>query len=535
MVKFIRRAQAIRSFSVAVSVDGILAALGDDQLVNKYPNAQIIDLGGRAVYPGFFDSHMHILHYGIVLDACNLKGCVDSNDLVDRLKEHISSRKIPAGRVIWARGFNEENFLDKRMPDRYMLDNVSTTNPILIVRVCGHLAVANSAMLAKAGMTSGFAVDGGHIDCDASGTPTGIVRENALRIVYEQLDELSVTEIKSALLNAQKELFKRGITTIGSDDISSLRNERNYDRVWQAYRELYEEGNLKIRVFEQALLPDMETFTKFTNEGKHFGERFGRFTLSSLKILADGSLGARTARLRDPYADKPDTKGISVYTREALAEMVLAAQKAGMPVAIHAIGDATLDDALDAIEAAQKACLGKLRHAIVHCQITDEKQIQRFSELGVSALVQPIFVATDMAIAESRLGKKRASTSYNWKRFIQCGTHISFGSDCPVEDPAALPNLYCAITRMNLKGQPEGGWLPDQKLTLSEGLTCLTREAAYTLSAEDSLGTLAIGKAADMTILDEDLSEAEPCHIKDIPVYMTVVAGEPVYIKKNVK
>ena len=519
-----------RTYTTLVSTDGRISALGGEEILKDYPEAKVVRLSGKTAYPGFFDSHLHVLEYGITLGSCSVDDCEDSKDLITRLKDFIFKRKIAPGQVVWARGFNENKFTDKVLPDRYLLDSISTDHPIILIRACGHLAVANSAMLKKAGIEKGGPIPGGYIDIDSKGIPNGIMREDALLMLDNAQDEFTAAEIKESILRAQAALFSKGISAVCSDDITSLQDRKHYRLVMTAYKELAEEGKLKLRVFEQAQLPDVDSFNQFIKEGHHVLERIGNFTQVSFKILQDGSLGAHTAYLREPYEDDGSNRGIFIYPKEKLEAMVMAAQKVNMPVAVHAIGDGALDMVLDAIEKARNACPQfSPRHAVVHCQITDEAQIARFADLSVIAMIQPIFVATDMLIAETLLGKKRVSTSYNWKRFLENGVHLSFGSDCPVEDANVPANIYCAVTRKSLAGEPEGGWLPDQCLTIGEALRCATGEGAYASYAEDSLGSLEVGKYADMIVLDRDLYIIPSDEIKDVEIVSVIIGGETVY------
>jgi len=556
-----------RAYTAIVCEDGVIAAIGGEEILKDYPQAGVTRMDGKIAYPGFFDAHLHVLQYGIALGTCFVGDCADSGELIARLKEYANSGGLAPGRPVWARGFNETKFSDGVMPDRYMLDGVCADRPVIAVRACGHLAAANTAMLKKAGIERGGPVPGGYIDADENGVPNGIVRENALGMLYNALDELTVTEIKEAILRAQAALFSKGISAVCSDDISSLRDEGNYGLVMAAFGELAREGKLKLRVYEQARLLDAGMLKRFIGDGYRPHYNCGNFTVASLKIMADGSLGARTAYMREPYEDDAASRGIMVQPKEEIEELVAAAHEAGMPVAIHAIGDAAIDVALDAIDKAQKAQKARPssgpglvtgldsgpslvtgpetgpapsnapaispRHAVVHCQITDAAQIARFAELGVLAMIQPVFVATDMLMAEARIGAKRLAASYNWKGFADAGVRYPCGSDCPVEDPDVLANIYCAVTRKTLAGEPAGGWMPEQRLSVGEALRGFTAEGAYACYAEDVLGSLAPGKYADMIVLDRDLFGIPADEIKDVAVESVIIGGETVYTKSS--
>ena len=251
------------------------------------------------------------------------------------------------------------------------------------------------------------------------------------------------------------------------------------------------------------------------------------FTLYSLKIISDGSLGGRTAYLKKPYADAPETRGMLCFEPEQIERMVLMAHRRGMPAVIHCIGDAAMEICLNAIEKAQKACPEQHpRHGIIHCQITDEKLLDRFAELGVQAYVQPVFLEYDAHIVDDRVGRELGRTSYAWRSLLERGVNVSAGSDCPVENMDSLPNIYCAVTRMDFDGKPEGGWNPQEDLSPEQALRIFTRNVAAVTGEEDHRGDLIPGNDADLTILDEDFFEVSAERIKDIQPYMTIVDGK---------
>ena len=281
-----------------------------------------------------------------------------------------------------------------------------------------------------------------------------------------------------------------------------------------------------MRVLEQCQLLGQEEIERFFAQGHFSGEAEGAFSLYSLKIISDGSLGARTAYLRAPYADAPETRGLLCCAPEEIEAMVRAAHAHGMPVAIHAIGDAAMDVCLTAIEHAQKADPDhKPRHGIVHCQITDEALLDRFAALGVQAYVQPVFLEYDAHIVEDRVGQARAAHSYSWKGLLRRGVNVSGGSDCPVEGMDSCKNLYCAMTRADFAGEPAGGWRPEEDLTAQEALRVFTRNVAAASGDEKRRGDLVPGFDADLTVLPEDFFEVAPERVKDLSPCLTVMGG----------
>ena len=416
-------------------LDGKIYALGDDEaiLMLRGEETECVDLHGATVYPGFGDSHMHLLHFGVTLREVELKDANSIEEVQALCRRFIEQNHIPAGEVVYAHGWNQDRFPDRRMPTRQDLDAVSTEHPIVAPRICGHIAVGNTRALERFGITEATRVPGGEIYLDEAGRLTGIVSENAVSLLYKTEREVSVDEAAEILRRAAEYAASRGITCVHSDDLHAMAG-CSPETVIAAYRKLAREDALAVRVLEQCQLLGQEEIERFFADGHFSGEAEGAFSLYSLKIISDGSLGARTAYLRAPYADAPETRGLLCCAPEEIEAMVRAAHAHGMPVAIHAIGDAAMDVCLTAIEHAQKADPDhKPRHGIVHCQITDEALLDRFAALGVQAYVQPVFLEYDAHIVEDRVGQARAAHSYSWKGLLRRGVNVSGGSDCPVE------------------------------------------------------------------------------------------------------
>ena len=515
--------------AVAVQ-DGIIQRVGGDEeiLALKTAQTELVDLQGKTMLPGFTDSHMHLLSYGYSLEKVNFYSARCIDDLVDLAKDFLAKRPY----LTWmqGRGWNQEYWTENRFPNRHDLDRISTDIPMSFTRACGHIIAVNSKALEVMGVTKDTPDPfGGHIDKDEKGEPLGIFREAARDIVYNALPDLTVEDIKRMLKNGMEELVKAGITQVQTDDFEAL-PPGQYQKVLDAYHQLESEGALKVRIFEQCLLASKPLLDRFLSEGHYTGEGSPLFRVGPLKLMADGSLGGRTAYLARPYADDPSTEGIPVFTQEQLDELVLTAQKGDMMSAVHCIGCGAAEMTMHAIEAAQLACpKPDLRHAIVHCQITDRPLLEKFAKLNVVAHIQPAFVDDDIPIVEARVGRELAETSYNWKTLQDSGVHIAGGSDSPVIDFSVMNGIYCAVTRQRLNGEPEGGWLPDQKLTVPEAVRAYTQGGAYASYDERVRGTIRNGKYADLVVLDRDIFAAAPEEIKDIKVEMTVLNGRLVY------
>ena len=517
--------------AVAVQ-DGIIQRVGGDEeiLPLKTEQTELADLQGKTMLPGFTDSHMHLLSYGYSLEKVNFYSarCVD--DLVTLAKDFLAQR--PYLTWLQGRGWNQEYWKEGRFPTRYDLDRISTDVPMSFTRACGHIIVVNSKALEVMGVTRDTEDPfGGHIDKDENGEPLGIFREAARDTVYKALPDLTVEDIRRMLKNGMDELVKAGITEVQTDDFEAL-PPGQYQKILDAYHQLEDEGLLKVRIFEQCLLASQPLLEQFLAEGHYTGEGTPMFRIGPLKLMADGSLGGRTAYLARPYADDPSTEGIPVFTQEQLDQLILTAQQGGMMAAVHCIGCGAADMTMRAIEAAQLACpKPDLRHAIVHCQITDRPLLEKFAKLNVVAHIQPAFVDDDIPIVEARVGRELARTSYNWKTLQDSGVHIAGGSDSPVIDFSVMNGIYCAVTRQRLNGEPEGGWLPDQKLTAEEAVRAYTAGGAYASYDERVRGTIRNGKYADLVVLDKDIFAAAPEDIKDIKIEMTVLNGKTVYMR----
>lgn len=508
--------------------NGRICALGsDDELLARAgEGVERIDLGGRTVYAGFGDTHMHLLHFGVTLSEAELKDAHSMDEVKRIIREFIDKNRVPSGTVVYAHGWNQDLFPDRHIPTRLDLDEVSDVHPIVASRICGHLVTGNTAALKHFGITSETRVPGGEVLLDENGIPTGVVTENATELFYKSSSDVPVERVMDILRASTAYAASRGITSVHSDDLHGMTG-CSPQTVVEAYRRLAEADELSVRVNEQCQLVDDEEFNWFFGAGYGAGQTFGAFKLNSRKIISDGSLGGRTACMRAPYADDPTTCGILCYTSEELDKMVLQAHERNMPVAVHAIGDKAMELALNAIEKAQKARPDlHPRHGIVHCQITDEGLLDRFRELGVQAYVQPVFLEYDAHIAAARVGEDLAATSYNWKSLLERGVNVSGGSDCPVENMDSLPNLYCAMTRMDFDGKPEGGFHPEQNLSAQQALQVFTINAAAASGDEDHRGDLRVGFDADLTILEKDFFDVPAEAVKDVPVFMTVMGGK---------
>lgn len=519
--------------AVAVKSGKIVRVGKDNEVLSlKTDQTKVIDLKGKLLLPGFNDSHMHLLGYGTSLVKANLIGTTSVEDLIEKMKAFLKDSNVQIGQWVEGRGWNHDFFNVKRFPTRYDLDKISTEHPLIATRACGHVAVVNSKALELAEVTRDTPqVEGGHFDLDENGEPLGILREKAINLVLCCVPQPSVEDIKSILIMAAKNASEAGLTSVQTDDFEAL-SGTDFTTIIKAYQELTEKGDFPLRVYEQCLLPTTDKLKRFFSLGYNTGIGDEFFKIGPLKLLADGSLGARTAYMCEPYADDPTTQGIAVYNQEQLDELIFMAHNAGMQIAVHCIGDKIMYMTFESYEKALKEKPKKdHRHSIIHCQITDNTLLDKYRDNNVIAHIQPIFIDYDLHIVESRVGKEKASTSYNWKSMLNRGVHVACGSDSPVEPFNVLRGIYCAVTRKDLKGYPEKGWLPDQKLTVYEAVHGYTLGAAFASFEEDIKGSITPGKLADFVVLSDDIFEIAPENIKDVEVLTTIVDGKIVFEK----
>ena len=511
--------------------NGIFTAVGTDQEVFAYadPDAVRVDLEGRFVCPGFNDSHMHLLSFGKSLCEAQLGQHTESlSEMLKYLQEFAQSHPPRNGGWLCGRGWNQDCFTDThRMPNRADLDALSTEYPIMITRACGHCCVVNSRALEIAGITKdSVSPEGGTIGME-NGEPDGRLYDIAIDLLDPFLPLPGREELKDMIVTACKAVNSCGITSVQSDDYTVFRGIP-FETVNSVFQELEESGRLTVRVYEQANLPTMEELVRFVEAGNTTGIGSDLFRIGPLKMIGDGSLGSHTAYLSRPYADMPETCGLSLYTPTEMNRMVSYANAHGMQTAIHAIGDACLDQVLDAIEfALREHPREDHRHGIVHCQITRPDQLSRIRALGLHVYAQSVFLDYDNHIVESRAGAKLAASSYSWKTLKDSGVSVSNGSDCPVELPDVMRGIECAVTRTSLDGT--GPYLPDQAFTVKEALDSFTTLGAEASFEEFRKGRIAPGYAADFTILEQNPFEVSGRMLHTIAVCSCYLGGKCVY------
>lgn len=499
----------------------------EEVLSLKDDSTDLIDLEGKLVVPGFNDSHLHYLNCSENKKNVDLRGVRSIAEIVDRYKKHIEKYKIPKGQLVEGIGWNQDFFTEgeKRFPTRYDLDEISKDHMITATRACYHIMVANSKTLEMAGVDENVEqVEGGEVYLDEKGFPTGVFSEEARNYIKILKKKPNAKDIKETLKLAMEDLNREGITSIQTDDM-----QENAEDIIEAYKLLESENALKMRVYQQCLLQTKEGLDKFLEAGYRTGQGSDKFKIGPLKLLSDGSLGARTAYLSKPYVGT-DTCGIPVFTRDEMDYLVGRAHENHMQIAIHAIGDRAIDEALESLEKALKnKPKDNHRHGIVHFQITTEELMNRLRDIDGLAYVQPIFLDYDWKMVPERVNEDLEKTSYNWKTMIDKGIKTAFSSDSPVEPFSVIQGIYHAVSRKGKSGQPNDGWLEDQKISMRQAIRAFTIDGAYMSFEEDIKGSIEENKLADLVVLSQDLFTIPEEKILDTKVDMTIFDGHIVY------
>ena len=495
----------------------------------KGPQTQVVDLGGHFVMPGFNDAHLHLADAGMQKLDVDLTGVKTLDEMRERVRAKVEKAK--ASDWILGGGWDETLWPLKTLPSRWDLDEVSSGHPVFLDRVDGHLAVANTRALQLANITiASRDPDGGHIDRNENGEPTGVLRETAQQAVRAAIPPAGFDRMRQAIEVALADLAEHGVTSA-----------QDYSPDWQnfqIYEEMEKEGKLTARITEWLPFDDPLDVLKSKRDSHPQSDLM--LHTGMLKAFMDGSLGGHTAALLEPYADDPKNSGLTRYETDKLNAMAKERVLAGFQLGFHAIGDKGVQMALDAFAEAEKAAKESnvkaanggddYRLRIEHAQVTTPAQITRFKELKVIASMQPSHVLTDMRWAQERLGPKRAATSYAWAAFLNKGVTLAFGTDYPVEPVTPFRGLYAAVTRKSENGKQE--YFPEQRLTIDQAIAAYTTASAFAEFEEKEKGKLAAGTLADFVVLDRDVTAAAADKVLGTKVLRTVVGGKTVYEAK---
>jgi predicted amidohydrolase YtcJ len=486
---------------------------------------KVIDAHGRLVIPGFNDAHVH---FGpLDPDYIELRYTTDPSVITKKVKEQVA-RSQP-GELIKGGHWEHEMFLDKKWPTKELLDNASPVNPVILSRADGHSVLVNSFVLKASGITKSTPDPfGGTIQKDSvTGEPTGILKENAMELIKsgETKRVRTAKEEKASIwygyLLALKEARELGVTSVqvpGSAD-------------FEAYEKLQKVGELTCRIdIGKSLTADpilLKNYLKLKEEYPKEGNwiRFGY-----LKGFMDGTIGSGTALMFEPFNDNPSTSGLALIPYDEMEKMIIAADKLGFQIGVHAIGDKGNNWVLNAYEKAEKVN-GKhdSRHRIEHAQTLQPSDIPRFAMLGIIASMQPTHCISDKKFCEKRIGPERAKGAYAWKSLADAGTIIAFGTDYQVEPLNPMEGLYAAVTRKDRLGEDGEGWHPEQKIKMDEAIKFYTLGSAYSQFMEDRKGMIKKGFLADIVIVDKDLLIIPENEIMKTKVDYTITGGRVVY------
>lgn len=496
-------------------VAGAGARAGLDEAVG--PRTKRVDLDGAAMYPGFTDSHAHLLGIGLRELTLNLEGVASLAALVDIVAAEAARRR--PGEIVYGRGWIETGWPEGRFPNRDDLDPASPDNPVVLYRADGHAAVVNSAALRAAGLDETTAdPEGGRIERDARGRPTGLLIDNAMSLVASLLPAADESLRRAALATGAEVYARYGWTglhnmSVDPEDVALI-------------EELADAGKIKIRVYN-AVEPSGLDALAASGPRRN---RDGRIVTRAVKLYMDGALGSRGAALLEPYQDQPSNSGLLLMTAEESSAYYEKAAKAGIQLCVHAIGDRGNRLVLDGFAAAFADHDGdKLRWRIEHAQVISAQDLPRFAELKVIASMQPSHAISDLFFAPARLGADRLKGAYAWRSLLESGAILAAGSDAPVERGDPVIEFYAAVFRRALDGRQGADWRPEEAVTRVQALRMLTGAPAFASFQERDLGLIAVGRKADFSAFDIDLMSAPESEILRAKAVLTVVGGEIAY------
>jgi predicted amidohydrolase YtcJ len=501
---------------------GRIVYLGADAGAERLrtPKTRVIDLRGRAVTPGLIDAHSHLAGLGQALEQVDLTGAASYGEVIRRVRE--AARSLPAGAWVRGRGWDQNRWPEKRFPTHQELTRAVPDHPVWLTRVDGHAALVNAAAMKALGIDAAIKdPSGGRFLRDEAGRPTGVLIDNAKGWAEGRLPEPSAEDRRRTLRKAARHCVELGLTTVTDMGIG--------DGDYRAYKALKEAHELPLRA-ALFLTDDKALLDAWFARGPEI-DPDARVTVRGVKMYIDGALGSRGAALIEPYSDDPGNLGLLVSTGDHLEEVARRARARGFQVGIHAIGDRGGLVALDAMERALGGPDPGARFRLEHSQVLRLQDIQRMARLGIIASMQPTHATSDMPWAGDRLGPRRLQGAYAWRKVLDAHGRLALGSDFPVESADPRLGLYAAVTRQDLQGNPPGGWMPGERLTREEALRGFTLDAAWSLFLEGEVGSLEVGKRADLVVFARDPMTVPEREIPRAAIDYTVVDGQVVFEK----
>lgn len=504
--------------AVLAVTDGTISYVGTDGDSGIVAD-ETVDLQGRFVMPGFVDNHVHFLEGGTALASVDLRDAATPDEFSKRIVDYANI--LPAGRWVLTGNWDHELW-GGELPRRDWIDSETADTPVFVIRLDGHMALANSAALAIADITASTAAPvGGEIVRDEAGEPTGILKGNALNLVFSVIPQPGDDEVLDTFRLAQDHALSLGLTKVHA--VSANETETN---MLNAFRLADERGVMMIRAYVSTPIEHWQVTRDVVAASGNGNERL---RWGGIKGFVDGSLGATTAWFYEPYVDAPDTSGLPLVEPEKLKTLLSDADAGGLRISIHAIGDRAIDALIANMRDIAGDDIASKRYRIEHFQHPSLAAIHAAAESGIIAAMQPYHAIDDGRWAEERIGPERIRTTYAFRTILDAGVNLTFGSDWPVAPLSPLEGVYAAVTRRTTDGANPGGWLPEQKITVEEALTAYTTANAYAGFEEDVAGTLEAGKRADFVVLTADPRAVDPVEIRDIRVLATVIDGDVVY------
>jgi predicted amidohydrolase YtcJ len=500
-----------------------IIAVGTNNDIRKLtgPQTRVIDLQGRRVVPGFNDAHVHFFNGGAGLASVQLRDAKTPQEFANRIGAF--AKQSPTGRWILEGNWDHENWSPAKLPTRQLIDSVTPNNPVFVQRLDGHMALANSMALKLAGITKATPDPaGGVIVRDETGEPTGVLKDAAMSAVYNVIPNPNPEEITEAVKAAMRYAAENGVTSV--QDMSASPD------VFAVYQQLLARDELTVRIYGHQPLASWQ---RLANAGVRAAFGNDKLKIGGLKGFADGSLGSTTAWFFAPYLDAPNTSGLAsdeLVNETQMQDRITKADRAGLQLAIHAIGDKANHRILAMfVEAAKQNGARDRRFRIEHAQHLRPEEIKAFAAQKVIASMQPYHAIDDGRWAENRIGAERAKGTYAFRSLLDAGAILAFGSDWFVAPMEPLMGIYAAVTRRTLDGKRLQGWVPEQKITVAEAIRAYTLGSAYASFDETRKGSIEIGKLADFAVLSADILNINPNEIEKTRVVMTIFDGKVVY------
>ncbi len=514
--------------AIALSA-GRVAAVGTSAEIRRLagPDSQVIDLQGRRVLPGFNDAHVHFLSGGSALSGVQLSDAGSPAELRKRMADYAG--KLARGAWIRDGNWDETLWTPAALPTHQLIDDVTPDNPVMVWRVDGHAVLVNAVAMKLAGIDRSTGdVAGGEIVRDSAGNPTGVLRDQATGLVERIMPPPSATELDAAMVAAMHEAARHGVTSVQNlVDAPTVQETAAKLREFQKFARA---GLLSVRIYDSGALRDWKNFADVGLEAG-FGEPLLR--TGNLKGFADGSLGSETAWMSAPYADDARNHGLAsgdLVDPVAMYRFLQGADRAGLQVCIHAIGDRAIHEVIDLMERLEKEDgPADRRLRIEHLQHLGRADLPRLAPLGIIASMQPYHAIDDGRFAQVRLGAEPLQLSYAWRSLLDSGVVLAFGSDWPVAPLDPLMGIYAAATRRTLDGKNPQGWIAAQRITVAEAVHAYTVGSAFAEHQEGSKGSLEVGKLADLVVLSADIFAIPPEQIAQVRVHMTVFNGSVIY------